>query len=142
MPGRMQHPMGMMPPGPMMQQRIGTPPSVAPMAMTRTHTPSPETVLPVPSSASTGNSKAEDTHPKNTSQQATQTVTRKKRPSSRPSSRRNSEDRTVQQPQEQKKEEVKVEKEKISKETENKESTAEHPAPQLQRQRQSTWQKH
>ena len=136
MPGRMQHPMGMMQPGPMMPQRIGTPPSVAPMAMTRSHTPSPETVLPVASSTTTGNPKAEDTHPIKTSQQATQTVTRRKRPSSRPSSRRNSEDRTVQQLQEQKKEEVKVEKEKISKETDIKETTVEPPAPQPQRQRQ------
>lgn len=136
MPGRMQHPMGMMQPGPMMPQRIGTPPSVAPMAMARSHTPSPETVLPVASSTTTANPKAEDTHPIKTSQQGTQTVTRKKRPSSRPSSRRNSDDRTVQQLQEQKKEEVKVEKEKISKETDVKETTVETPAPQPQRQRQ------
>ncbi|XP_068724461.1 protein LSM14 homolog A-B-like [Montipora capricornis] len=141
LPGRMQPHMGMMAPGPMLPQRIGTPPSVPPMAMARSHTPSPETVLPVSSHSSTGTARAEDTQTKSTSQQGTQTVSTKKKPSSRPSSRRNSEDKTAQSPQAKKKEEVKVEKETTnketsSKETSSKETTVLKQAPQPQRQRQ------
>ena len=141
LPGRMQPHMGMMAPGPMLPQRIGTPPSVPPMAMARSHTPSPETVLPVSSHSSAGTARAEDTQTKSTSQQGTQTVSTKKKPSSRPSSRRNSEDKTAQSPQGKKKEEVKVEKETTNKETSSKETTSKETtvlkqAPQPQRQRQ------
>lgn len=144
MPGSMQHHMGMMPPGPMMPPRIGTPPTVPSMPMGRSHTPSPEPVLPVASSA--GDVKEGEAETKRTLQQGTrtvpkqgtQTVSTKKKPSSRPSSRRNSEDKTEQPPREKKKEEVKVDKETANKETTNKEAPRGNQTPEPQRQRQGT----
>ena len=145
MPGSMQHHMGMMPPGPMMPQRIGTPPTVPSMPMGRSHTPSPEPVLPVASSA--GDVKEGEAETKRTNvqqrtqtvpKQGTQTVSTKKKPSSRPSSRRNSEDKTEQPPREKKKEEVKVDKETANKETTNKETPRGNQTPEPQRQRQGT----
>ena len=145
MPGNMQHHMGMMPPGPMMPPRIGTPPTVPSMPMARSHTPSPEPVLPVTSTSV--DVKEGQTQTKSTLQQGTQTIPKqgtqsastKKKPSSRPSSRRNSEDKTEQPPREKKKEEAKVDKETANKvETTNKEAPRgnQTPEPQPQRQRQ------
>ncbi|KAJ7376634.1 hypothetical protein OS493_033514 [Desmophyllum pertusum] len=85
------HP-GMMP-GPMMPPRIPTPPPVQPMPMSRSHTPSPETVLPVASSSNTEEVKGGETQDKTMSQQGTQTIQAKRR-TSRTSSRRSSEDKT------------------------------------------------
>lgn len=135
MPGSMQPHMGMMPPGPMMPQRIGTPPTMPPMPMARSHTPSPETVLPVASSSNTADIK-EDAQPKATLQQGTQTDSKKKKPSSRPSSRRNSMDKTAQPPPVKKKQEVKVDKEAADKEITNKETSGVNQAPALEPQKQ------
>ena len=113
--------------------------------MGRSHTPSPEPVLPVVSSA--GDAKEGEAGTKRTNvqqgpqtvpKQGTQTVSTKKKPSSRPSSRRNSEDKTEQPPREKKKEEVKVDKETANKETTNKEAPRGNQTPEPQRQRQGT----
>lgn len=131
MPGPMQHHMGMMPPGPMMPRRVATPPGVPPMPMTRSRTPSPETVLPnvpVTSSSNSGDVKTNEALSKSTSQQGTQTVSTKKKPSSRPSSRKNSVDKTEQPPQEKKKQEGRVAKDTTNKENDNKETAKKETA--------------
>lgn len=133
MPGHMQPHMGMMPPGPMMPQRVATPPAVPPMPMTRSRTPSPQTVLPVTSNTKSEEVKAGESESRTTSQQGTQTVQTKKKPSSRPSSRKNSEDKTEQPQESKKKQEVK----QSHKETTNKETTEGNQMtaePQKQRQ--------
>lgn len=133
-PGGQQMP-GPMPPHPgmmasMMPPRIPTPPPVQPMSVTRSRTPSPETVLSTAPGANTEQVKVNESQDKSTSQQGTQTVQTKKRPSSRPSSRRNSEDKT-EAAQEKKKQEAN-DKENINKESGGtNQSTAE---PQRQRQ--------
>lgn len=130
MPGPMQHHMGMMPPGPMMPLRVATPPGVPPMPMTRSRTPSPETVLPnvpVTSSSNSGDVKTNEALSKSTSQQGTQTVSTKKKPS-RPSSRKNSVDKTEQPPQEKKKQEGRVAKDTTNKENDNKETAKKETA--------------
>ena len=129
MPGPMPPHPGMMPPGPMMPPRIPTPPPVQPMPLSRSHTPSPETVLPVASSSKTEDNKDDITQDKTTARQGTQTVQTKKRPSSRPSSRRSSEDKT-EAAQEKKKQEVK------DKEIANTESTGANQSAEPQKQRQ------
>ena len=80
--------------GPLFPQRIPTPPPAQPMPLSRSHTPSPETIVPVLSPSNPGEVKMEETPVKTTSQQGTQTVQPKRR-SSRSSSRRSSEDKTV-----------------------------------------------
>ncbi|KAL9974404.1 hypothetical protein ACROYT_G011430 [Oculina patagonica] len=127
MPGPMQPHPGMM--GSMMPPRIPTPPPVQPIPVARSHTPSPETVLPTAPSSNNEQVKVNETQDKSTTQQGTQTVHTKKRPSSRPSSRRNSEDKT-EAAQEKKKQEAK-DKENINKESGG---TNQSALPQRQRQ--------
>ena len=130
MPGSMQPHPGMIPPGSMMPPRIPTPPLVQPMPIVRSHTPSPETVLPEAPSSHTQEVKSDDTKDKSTAQQGTQTVQPRRRPSSRASSRRSSEDKTETVLQEKKKEETK-DKENTTKDLSGTNQSAE---PQRQRQ--------
>lgn len=134
MPGHIQPPMGMMPPPAVMPQRIGTPPAIPTMPLSRGHSPSPDSVLPGSSSTKSAESQGNESHSRTTSQQGTQTVQTKKKPSSRPSSRRNSEDKTEQPLESKKKPEVKKEEKET---TSSKEATGGNQTqaePQKQRQ--------
>ena len=133
LPGHMQTPMGMMPPPAVMPQRIGTPPTMPPMPLSRGHSPSLDSVLPRSSSTKSAEGQGNESHNRTTSQQGTQTVQTKKKPSSRPSSRRNSEDKTEQPQESKKKPEIKKE----EKETTRKEATGGNQTPaEPQKQRQ------
>ena len=134
MPGHMQPPMGMMPPPAVMPQRIGTPPAIPPLPLSRGHSPSPDSVLPGSSSTKSAESQGNESRSRTTSQQGTQTVQTKKKPSSRPSSRRNSEDKTEQPLESKKKPEVKKEEKET---TSSKEATGGNQTPaEPQKQRQ------
>lgn len=80
------HPAAQMPSGSMIPPRIPTPPV---QSLSRSNTPSPETVTPIgPPKAS--DLKTQETQTKVTSQAGTQTSQHKKKSSNKPSSRRNS----------------------------------------------------
>lgn len=128
MPGPIPPHPAMMPPGPMMPPRIPTPPTV--QHLTRSHTPSPETVTPVVSTSKTEDKREDTAHDKSTAQQGTQTVQAKKKPSSRPSSRRGSVDKTAASQEKKKKQEF------VDKETFNKDPTEETQSTEPQKQKQ------
>ena len=134
MPGHMQPPMGMMPPPAVMPQRIGTPPAIPPMPLSRGHSPSPDSVLPGSSSTKSAERQGNESHGRTTSQQGTQTVQTKKKPSSRPSSRRNSEDKTEQPLESKKKPEVKKEEKETTSSKEASGGNQTPAEPQKQRQ--------
>lgn len=89
---QMMHPGSGMPPGPMIPPRIPTPPV---QSLSRSLTPSPETVMPI-APPKPSDSKTSETQTKVTSQSGTQTAQQRRKPSNRPSSRRSSEDKGSQ----------------------------------------------
>lgn len=114
----------------MIPPRIPTPPTVQPVPLSRSHTPSPETVTPVVSTSKTEDKRGDTAHDKSTAQQGTQTVQAKKKPSSRPSSRRGSVDKTAASQEKKKKQEV------ADEETFNKDPTEETQSTEPQKQKQ------